>query len=217
MGATGDAATFFDAFAERFDTLYDGQRNPVMRRIDQAFRADMFIRFERTFEAFGDLTGRSVLDLGCGSGPYVIETFRRGADTVTALDPAPAMLELVRQRLAATEYAGRCMYLEGAFPDVAPPPHDHVIVMGVMDYIDEAAAFLTALRPLVRRSAAVSFPSQHWFRTPLRKIRYRLRNCPVYFYNEPGIRALCTDAGFAGVDIYKIPGSGLDYHACLTP
>jgi len=211
------AVPFFDAFAEHFDTFYDAKRNPIMRRIDQAFRADIFIRFERTFEAFGDLAGQRVLDLGCGSGPYVVEAFRRGAHTVTAFDPAPAMLDLVRQRLAVTPYAGRCTYVEGAFPDDPPPPHDHVIVMGVMDYVAEAAAFLAALRPLVRRSAAVSFPSEHWFRTPLRKLRYRLRNCPVYFYNEPGIRALCTGAGFAGVDLYKIPGSGLDYHVCLTP
>jgi len=215
--AQHDAAIFFDAFAERFDTFYDGKRNPVMRRIDQAFRADMFIRFERTFAVFGDLKEKAVLDLGCGSGPYVLEAFRRGAQAVTALDPAASMLALVRQRLAGTAYADRCTYVEGAFPNVQAPPHDHVIVMGVMDYIADPAAFLQALRPLVRVSAAISFPSKHWFRTPLRKVRYRLRNCPVYFYDEPGIRKLCTSAGFSDVSIYKIPGSGLDYHVCLKP
>ena len=46
--------------------------------------------------------------------------------------------------------------------------------------------FWQKLKPLVRRSAALSFPSIHWFRTPLRKIRYRLRNCPLYFYRRRG-------------------------------
>ncbi len=69
----------------------------------------------------------------------------------------------------------------------------------------------------MRQSAAVSFPSRHFLRTPLRKLRYRLRNCPVYFYDEPQIRRLGAEAGFSRVDVYKIPGAGMDYHAGLRP
>src|ERR1700752_489737 len=94
-----DAARFFDGFAESFDTIYDGKRNPIMRWVDQKFRIDMFLRFAHTFEALGNLNGKTVLDIGCGSGPYVIEAFKRSAARVTALDPAPHMLDLVRERL----------------------------------------------------------------------------------------------------------------------
>ena len=80
------AATFFDGFAETFDTIYDGKRGPFMRWFDRQFRSDMEKRYEKTFERFGDLHGKSVLDVGCGSGPYVVEAFRRGAERVTALD-----------------------------------------------------------------------------------------------------------------------------------
>ncbi|MBY6185874.1 methyltransferase domain-containing protein [Marinobacter hydrocarbonoclasticus] len=44
-----------------------------------------------------DLTGKNVLDLGCGSGEYVAELLARGA-RVTALDLAAPMVELVQQR-----------------------------------------------------------------------------------------------------------------------
>src|SRR5262245_14446589 len=210
-----DAARFFDNFAEAFDTIYDGKRNGVMRWVDQRFRSDMFIRFALTFEVIGRLSGKTVLDIGCGSGPYVVEALKREASWVTAVDPAPHMLALTRERLNAERLAARCSMVEGLFPDLQLNEHDHAIVMGVMDYVADPKAFLAALAPLVRASAVVSFPSTHWFRTPFRKFRYRVRRCPVYFYDEARIRVLCSAAGFKKVDIRKISGAGMDYHVCL--
>jgi 2-polyprenyl-3-methyl-5-hydroxy-6-metoxy-1,4-benzoquinol methylase len=214
MGAERLAAEFFDGFADSFDTIYDQKRNPLMQYVDRTFRSDMFIRFARTFEIFGDLTEKSVLDIGCGSGPYVAEALRRNAKHVTAVDPAPRMLQLVRKRLEGNPWEERCSIVEGLFPGVNVPTHDHVVVVGVMDYVD-AGSFLRELRPLVRQSAVLTFPSKHWFRTPFRKFRYWLRRCPVTFYDAPQIEQLCSAAGFAQTDIYKIPGAGMDYHVCV--
>ena len=213
-----NAATFFNGFAETFDTIYDQKRNRLMRWVDCTFRSDMFIRYTLTFEALGKLEGSTVLDIGCGSGPYVIEAFKRGASRVTGIDPAPNMLALVRQRLDQHGVGeNRCRLLEGMFPHVRVEPHDFAIVMGVLDYVADPQAFLNALRPLVTRLAVVSFPSEHWFRTPLRTLRYRLRRCPLYFYDDARIRQLCTAAGFTDIRIQKIPGAGMDFHVCLRP
>jgi 2-polyprenyl-3-methyl-5-hydroxy-6-metoxy-1,4-benzoquinol methylase len=218
MSQEPNAATFFNSFAETFDTIYDQKRNPFMRWVDGKFRSDMFIRYALTFEALEPLKGRTVLDVGCGSGPYIAEAFKRGADRVTGIDPAPNMLTLVRHRLAqAGVAADRCRLIEGMFPGVSVEPHDVAIVMGVMDYVEDAPAFLKALRPVVKQLAVVSFPSEHWFRTPFRKFRYQLRQCPVYFYNDTGIRKLCATAGFTDVGIQKIPGAGMDFHVSLRP
>jgi ubiquinone/menaquinone biosynthesis C-methylase UbiE len=217
MNHEPDAAKFFDSFAVAFDSLYDGKRNFLMRSLDRHFRSDMFLRFALTFEAFGELKGKTVLDIGCGSGPYVMEALNRGSRWVTAVDPAPNMLALVRERLQRANLAERCSAVEGFFPGVEVEAHDYVIVMGVMDYIADANVFLGALKPLVKASAAVSFPSKHWFRTPFRKLRYRLRRCPVYFYDETEIKNLCSAAGFRKIGIRKIPGAGMDYHVCLKP
>jgi len=212
-----DAARFFDGFAESFDTIYDGKRNRFMRWVDERFRSDMFLRFAHTFEVLGDLTSKSVLDIGCGSGPYIIEALKRSASSVTAVDPAPHMLDLARERLKASGFISKCSLVQGLFPDIKLQPHDHAIIMGVLDYVEDPGAFLTALAPLIKVSAAISFPSQHWFRTPFRKFRYRLRRCPVYFYDEALIRKLSLGAGFKKVEIRKIPGAGMDYHVCLKP
>src|SRR5262249_21177614 len=101
-------------------------------------------------------------------------------------------------------------------PQVRPPePHDFAIVMGVMDYIDDKAGFLRALRESIRSGAAVSFPSRHWLRSPIRKVRYDLRKCPLWFYTEGRIRDLAQTAGVRKFDLHKIPGAGMDFVACL--
>jgi len=212
------AGTFFDSFAETFDTFYDGKRSHLMQWIDRHYRSDMFIRCALTFERLGDLTGKRGLDIGCGSGPYVAETLRRSAAQVVALDPAPGMLELTKRRIEKLNQVDKLVIVEGYFPQNAPAgPFDFVIIMGVLDYVPDPVAFFKGLRPILTGKAVVSFPSKHWFRTPIRKVRYKLRNCPVYFYDEAQIAKIGRDAGFGTVDIQKIPGAGMDYHVCLAP
>ena len=210
------AARFFDGFATVFDTLYDKKRGPLMRWVDEHYRSDMFIRFQWTFEKLPDLHHKTVADIGCGSGAYVTEALRRGASHVFAIDPAPGMLSLLRQRLAEMGSEPRCTILAGVFPEVLPPECDHAIVMGVMDYVPDACAFLRALRKVTKTSAMVSFPSKHWFRTPFRKFRYWARRCPVYFYDIMRIEELCRASNFTDFQMRKIPGAGMDYHVCLS-
>jgi 2-polyprenyl-3-methyl-5-hydroxy-6-metoxy-1,4-benzoquinol methylase len=209
------SADFFDEFAARFDTVYDGKRNRFMQFVDRTFRSDMFARYRKTFEYLGDLRGRSVLDIGCGSGPYLVEALRRGAAHVTGVDPARHMLALASQRLAAANVSGPAELLHGYFPDqvTIEPRRDAAIVMGVMDYVQDPTAFLAALQHSVNDGAVISFPSRHWFRTPVRKVRYKFRRCPVYFYDEATIRHLIDRAGFTRVEVVKLPGAGMDYVA----
>ena len=79
MSSGIDAARFFDSFAGSFDTLYDSKRNRLMQWVDRRFRSDMFLRFALSFEAVGDLRGRSVLDIGCGRGLLAVAAARRAA------------------------------------------------------------------------------------------------------------------------------------------
>ena len=116
MGDSEKAAGFFDGFAEIFDTLYEGKRSRWMQFIDRTFRSDIYLRFERTFRLFGDLQGKTVLDIGCGSGVYAMECLRRGAAHVTALDPAQGMLDLLRERRARPAWRTAARRSWGPFP-----------------------------------------------------------------------------------------------------
>jgi ubiquinone/menaquinone biosynthesis C-methylase UbiE len=207
---------FFDGFAVSFDGFYDSKRNRLMQWVDRSFRRDMYLRAEMTFDFLGSLKGKRVLDVGCGSGFYVANALNRGALHVTGIDPAPGMLALARRRVAAQGAEDRVSLIGGYFPEVMPSgSFDYAIVMGVLDYIDDPAGFLRELYRTVRIGAAVSFPSRHWLRTPLRRFRYRLRRCPVYFYTAERIQSLLADAGVSKWRLTKIAGAGMDYVACL--
>src|SRR5215469_10269645 len=135
MKSSNAAGQFFHGFADTFDTFYDGKRSPVMQWIDRRFRSDMFIRYAWSFERLGPVKGKRGLDVGCGSGPYVIEALRLGAAHMVALDPAARMLELTVERARKHDMTDRLTTLEGLFPQVRPKePCDFAIVMGVLDY-----------------------------------------------------------------------------------
>lgn len=203
---------FFDNFADEFDTFYDGKRSPLMQWIDMHFRRDMFVRYEMTFDFLGNIGGKSVLDIGCGSGPYIIEALSRGAAHVIGVDPAPRMLALAKKRVNQADMDDKVTFLEGYFPQICPEEKvDYAIIMGVMDYISDPNIFLSSLRGIITEGAVLSFPSSHWLRTPFRKIRYKIRKCPLFIYTEKQIQILLKEVGFECYKISKISGAGMDY------
>ncbi len=213
--ATDDrAGRFFHGFADTFDGLYDRKRGPLWRFLDNTFRRDIGERFRLTFAHLGDLRGKKVLDVGCGSGVYLREALARGAAEAVGVDPAPRMLELSKQRLDAAGFAGRYRLVEGIFPAVRPDVKpDAAIVMGVMDYVAEPVLFLRALRETLGGGpSAISFPSRHWLRSPLRQVRYRLRDCPLWIYRREQIEGVVGAAGMRIERLEKIRGAGQDFH-----
>jgi magnesium-protoporphyrin O-methyltransferase len=74
-----------------------------------------------------DLTGRRVLDAGCGAGQLAIEAARRGAQVV-AIDIAGSLVDVARQRTPA-ELADRIDYRTGDMLDPRLGRFDHVVAM----------------------------------------------------------------------------------------
>lgn len=207
---------FFNAFADTFDTLYEKQRNPIMRTIDYLFRSDIEIRYSLTFEKFGDLKGKSILDIGCGSGIYLKNALENKSKFVCGVDPAENMLKLTKARLSKWKINQNYKLISGNFPDVKIKTNfNFIIVMGVMDYIPNPEIFINGLKGLYSESVALSFPSKHWFRSPIRKFRYNLRNCPIYLYDKNSINQLMKSCDIKQYDITKIPGAGMDYHVLI--
>jgi cyclopropane fatty-acyl-phospholipid synthase-like methyltransferase len=207
---------YFEKTAVSFDAFYEHKRSTLMQWIDRKFRSDVFLRYDLTFQTIKPLKDKTVLDIGCGSGPYLVEAARRGAKRVVGLDMVPEMLELARQRVAAAGLAAKCQFIRGTFPEDAPEDtFDYAIVMGVMDYVGDSSKFLSTLAQKVKISAVLSCPSIHWFRTPLRKFRYWLKHCPVYFYEPCQIKKMSKAVGFSDIKVEKIPGAGMDYFVTL--
>src|SRR5688500_11194054 len=202
---------YFHDHASQFDSIYhEGQ--PLQRAFNRTFRKAIYERFAITLEQAEPLTGKLVLDIGCGSGRYAVEFARRGAARVTGIDYAPNMLSLARQYAHAQGVADRCEFIEGDFTThLVKRTFDVVIAIGVFDYQDTPVEFLRKMAQHAEGKVIASFPGRSLVRMPLRKFRYWLGNCPVLFYREQEVRTIGRDAGLRTVDIVPIHSSGTGF------
>jgi SAM-dependent methyltransferase len=217
MSSTDDTQKVRDYFsrsAVSFDSLYaEKEMNPAWRWVNQRFRRDIYDRFLRTIEHVRNNDIKSVLDVGCGPGRYAVAFHEHGVQRITGIDIAPDMIDLFRRH--TNPLAGDGSDFEAVCTDFMqydpPESFDLVVAMGFFDYIEDAGPVLAKMKRLATHSVIASFPSISLYRTPIRKVRYALKRCPVYFYDRDRISELAHAAGFDEFAIDKIPGAGMDY------
>jgi magnesium-protoporphyrin O-methyltransferase len=75
-----------------------------------------------------DLSGRRVLDAGCGTGALATALAARGAHVI-AIDLSPTLVELARQRAESADESGSIEFLSGDMTDPRLGSFDHVVAM----------------------------------------------------------------------------------------
>ena len=214
------AADYFDRKAELFDSLYSlDKTTPVMRFLNRHFRSDIYGRYIRTVDHVKSAGAQSVLDVGIGSGRYCRGYAEAGVRRVVGVDISSSMLDLAREYVKSlsapsTQFELVLCDIDGFVPTER---FDVVVAMGFFDYISTPVESLKKLRGLCNHSVIASFPSISFYRTPIRRLRYIIKKCPVYFYRQDQIEQLARAAGFSECDIVKLPGAGMDYVAILKP
>jgi len=118
-------------------------RRTVRAGRDQ-MRAELLSRLPR------DLSGRRILDAGCGTGQASAELARRGAEVV-AVDIAPNLLAVARAR-APEDLRRRIDFRTGDMLDDAHGSFDHVLAMDSLIHY-AAPDILDALARLAGRTA----------------------------------------------------------------
>jgi magnesium-protoporphyrin O-methyltransferase len=98
-----------------------------------------------------DLSGKRILDAGCGTGAFAVEAAIRGAEVV-AIDLSPTLVELAKTRLPA-ELASRIDFRSGDMLDASLGSFDHVVAMdSIIHYQTEDA--VNALAVLAQRTSS---------------------------------------------------------------
>ena len=100
-----------------------------------------------------DLTGRRLLDAGCGTGALAVEAARRGAEVV-AIDLSPTLVNLARERLPASLAVD---FQVGDMADPALGRFDHVVAMDSLIHYRAADMARVAAGLAARADASVVF------------------------------------------------------------
>jgi len=116
--------------------------NPVMRAEERAMLGLMP----------GALRGQAVLDVGCGSGRYMLHALRRGAARVTGVDLSPHMLARAGSELATLHADAPVALVQGSLAALPlPDAQADLTVCGlVVGHLDDLRQSLAELRRVTR-------------------------------------------------------------------
>ena len=111
-----------------------------------------------------DLSGRRILDAGCGTGMLAVEAARRGAEVI-AVDLSPTLIELAQARRPDDLAGGRLEFRVGDMWDPDLGQFDHVVAMDSLIHydLDDAVRVIASLAGISQRSILFTFAP----RTPL--------------------------------------------------
>ncbi|MFJ6781845.1 methyltransferase domain-containing protein [Streptomyces yangpuensis] len=138
----------YDAFAEAYAA--ENENSLVNAHYERPAMLDLA----------GDVTGRRILDAGCGAGALTAALRDRGAD-VTGLDVSAAMLALARRRLGdgatlhRVDLRDRLPFADGEFDDV--------IASLVLHYLEDWGPTLAELRRVLRPGGRLLASVDHPF------------------------------------------------------
>jgi magnesium-protoporphyrin O-methyltransferase len=149
--------TYFDrtavkAWAQMTSDAPLGRIRATVRAGREAMRAEILSQLPT------DMTGRRLLDAGCGTGALAVEAARRGAD-VLAIDLSPKLVGLALARAPSNIGRGRLDFRVGDLLDPRLGDFDHIVSMDVLIHypLPEVLATLSALAPRTARSMHFTF------------------------------------------------------------
>jgi ubiquinone/menaquinone biosynthesis C-methylase UbiE len=133
---------------DRWAEVYDHDANPLPALEEPIVH-----------EALGDVRGRSLLDLGCGTGRHALWLATAGA-RVTALDFSPGMLRQARGKPDAAAVRFVVHDLHAPLP-FAPGRFDIVLSGLVLEHIRDLAHFFGEIRRMLRPGGLAVVSAMH--------------------------------------------------------
>ena len=197
--------------AERFDAIYEKEKGAFAKVVDNKWRGVVQKRLEVNVAKLQPLNGKSVLDVGCGSGRFCLEYAKNGATRILGVDFAPGMIEIADRLALERGVQDQCEYRVGTFPEIVRDddlPFDASTANGFFDYVAEPIPIITKMREMTRGTMIMSFPKAVEFRVPLRRVRFWLKGTPLFLYKKKQIENILAAAG---VDNYECIDLVRDY------
>lgn len=151
------------------------------------------------------LTGRTVLEAGCGRGGLLVQTLRRGAEQATGVDLSREALAATAELAAAAGVEDRCSTRLGDAARTELPTHDVVILDRVICCYPSVDVLLANTVPAARRTYAFVVPVSRGWRGAAARLSFAgedlvrwVRRDPfrTYVHDTREMDRTLADAGF---------------------
>jgi len=195
---TKDVETFFHGYAADFDSIYGHTKKRSLwdKFLDKYFRRSMRLRYDLVLKYSANPEIKTILDIGCGGGVYC-DALLNMNKKVTGLDIADGMLKLARQKTQSFIDKGHADYIySGYLEHNFNQQFDAGVLVGFFDYIKSPLDVFKKLEKDISKEIYMSFPKAGGFLGWQRKVRYKMRNCPLYYYTRKDIEALLAKMGW---------------------
>lgn len=200
---------FFDNYSKKFDEIYDTKTNKysfLKILINEFLRKSMKTRYILALREAKKLKKKlDIIDIGCGPGRYANDLAISGHN-VTGIDISKDMINIAKEKNYILKNKTNFIvgdYLKKNFAK----KFDYAILNGFFDYVEEPEIVFKKLKKDCKIFVC-SFPKLYNWLTPQRKIRYILRNCPLYFYTKEKIEKKLK---IAGIKKYKFLDNDREY------
>jgi len=108
-----------------------------------------------------DLSGRRLVDAGCGTGALAVEAARRGAEVI-AIDVAGSLVEVARERTPRFSGTGSVEYRVGDMLADLPARADYVVAMDSLIHYDAGDVLQAVIRFAECARHKILFTSAPW-------------------------------------------------------
>jgi len=149
------------------------------------------------------LDGKSLIDVGAGSGGATVELLRRGAGSAVAVDISDAYQPVAQILLEDAEVADQASFVVGDFVEVNDEvgPADVVFGNRVICCYPDMPAMVDAMTSRAQERLAVSYPRDRWItrlgiRLINRFLRWKKVGFQAYVHPPQEIKDRVEHAGF---------------------
>jgi 2-polyprenyl-3-methyl-5-hydroxy-6-metoxy-1,4-benzoquinol methylase len=195
------ARDYFAGLAADYQAAFGGHaRNPLDRVINRLFRRRTFaLRSALVLETLAarPLAGKTVLDVGCGSGDLTVRVAQLGVAHVHGVDIAAPMLDLARRQAQAAGVSEKVTLTLGDALRDALPQADITMAVGVIEYYGDLARLLSRMAEATRETLVIVDTRGPLWRRALRHLLAWWRGFRIYYRPPQAVADLLAPLGFA--------------------
>jgi SAM-dependent methyltransferase len=190
---------YFGSFAEDYHRAFDGSgENRLHRLANRFFRRKTFQRRTAIVRGLLDqhgVTGKRVLDLGCGSGEVSLVAASLGAN-VTGLDIVPEMVAIASREAERAGLGPRTTFRVFDVVSQPVPETDVAMMIGVIEYYADLDPILHRVCGATRELLIICDTRGPWWRRTIRYGLARLKHFYLHYHAPDSVAAIVARHGF---------------------